>query len=234
MGRTRRATRLRAPAGADVRLPLRNRIVETRMMDPKALTANPRNVRIHGPEQVAVMRAMLQRVGFVAPVMMNQRSELLVDGHLRVQIAAEDGEKEIPVSIVDLDPDEEAVVLAAYDPLSALAAVDAAAQVELVMSIEAENDALGQLLSGMMAEAMPVAAAQAMLDGSLAEGGDDVRGWGIGQRADLVKVVVKADQLPIIELALQQAGTMNRGDALAGICMAYLATLGIAPPLTQQ
>lgn len=228
MGRTRRG---RAARNTDVRQPLRNRIIETRMMDPRELVANPKNARLHGPEQKAVMRAMLQRVGFVDPVKWNQRSERLVDGHLRVQIAAEDGEPEIPVAVVDLDEDEEAVVLAAYDPLAGMAALDASMQVELLMSIDAANDALGDALSAMLAEAMPVAAAAAMLEGQLEAGGDDARGWGIGQRADLIKVVIKADQLPIIELALQHAGTMNRGDALAGICMAYLATLGIAPPV---
>ena len=52
---------------------------------------------------------------------MNQRSGFVVDGHARVALALSRGEATVPVLYVDLEPEEEALVLATLDPISAMA-----------------------------------------------------------------------------------------------------------------
>lgn len=55
---------------------------------------------------------------------MNQRTGNIIDGHARVELAEARKEPTIPVVYVDLDVEEEALVLATFDPLSAMATTD--------------------------------------------------------------------------------------------------------------
>lgn len=99
----------------------KNRILRTGVADPAKLLPNPQNWRTHPALQAKGVRAVLDRVGWVQPVLVNQRTGLLVDGHLRVALALEKKVAEIPVSYVDLTPEEEALILATLDPLAGLA-----------------------------------------------------------------------------------------------------------------
>lgn len=122
--------------------PLTNRIVGSGEADPAELIANPRNWRTHPPEQEAALRLELERVGWVAPVTVNRTTGHLVDGHLRVKVAAERGERAIPVQWVELTPDEEARVLVALDPLGSMAGTDDALLSGLLADLELENAGL--------------------------------------------------------------------------------------------
>ncbi len=55
---------------------------------------------------------------------MNRCSGFVVDGHARVALALARGEATVPVLYVDLDPAEEALVLATLDPIGAMAGRD--------------------------------------------------------------------------------------------------------------
>lgn len=99
----------------------KNRILRTGGADPATLLPNPQNWRTHPALQAKGVRAVLDRVGWVQPVLVNQRTGLLVDGHLRVALALEKKVAEIPVAYVDLTPEEEALILATLDPLAGLA-----------------------------------------------------------------------------------------------------------------
>lgn len=102
---------------------LRSRIIGHENIEPDQLLANPQNWRIHPHEQEQALTAVLERVGWVQSVIVNQRTGHVVDGHLRVSLAISRGEATVPVSYVDLDEEEERLILATYDPLSALADV---------------------------------------------------------------------------------------------------------------
>lgn len=91
---------------------------------PDQLLANPKNWRIHPAAQGEALEAVLDRVGWVQQVIVNKRTGFLVDGHLRVMRALRRGEASIPVLYVDLDLEEEAIILASLDPLSAVARTD--------------------------------------------------------------------------------------------------------------
>jgi hypothetical protein len=102
----------------------RNRIVGTGEESPQDLVANPKNWRTHPVGQETALSAALDEVGWVDDVIVNRRSGLLVDGHLRTELAAKRGEQSIPVKYVDLDEREEALVLATFDPISGMAGTD--------------------------------------------------------------------------------------------------------------
>lgn len=105
--------------------PWQNRIVEYCEMSPAELPENPNNWRTHPEKQRKALAGALGEIGLVQSVVFNRRTGRLVDGHLRVAMAREAGQEKIPVVVVDLSENEEAVILATIDPLAALAGVDA-------------------------------------------------------------------------------------------------------------
>lgn len=102
----------------------RNRIVGSGEERPDQLLANPHNWRLHPDIQQDELSKVLQRVGWVQNVIVNQRTGHVVDGHLRIQLAMWHDEETVPVTYVDLSPSEEKLVLAVLDPLAALATRD--------------------------------------------------------------------------------------------------------------
>lgn len=127
----------------------RNRIVGHSEQDPRALRANPKNWRRHPPEQRAAMLQMLDTVGVVQNVILNRRTGNLIDGHLRVELAVERREPTIPVVEVDLSEQEEAIVLASYDPLSAMASIDTGALGDLLAGLDVGAGGLAAMLDDL-------------------------------------------------------------------------------------
>lgn len=121
--------------------PWAQRIVETGTSDPSELVANPANWRQHPLQQREALGELLDRVGWVAHVVVNRRTGHLVDGHLRAQLAAERHETEVPTLYVDLSEAEERLVLASLDPLGALAVPDVDQLRTLLASLEPLGDA---------------------------------------------------------------------------------------------
>ena len=64
-----------------------NRITGHGEEAPDQLLANPSNWRNHPKAQREALREVLDSVGYVAQVIVNQRTGQLVDGHLRVEEA---------------------------------------------------------------------------------------------------------------------------------------------------
>lgn len=131
--------------------PIQDRIVGHGTADPAALIANPRNWRTHPPEQRAALVAELERVGWVQSVIVNRTTGHLVDGHLRVEVAAERREPTIPVVYVELTEAEEARVLVALDPLGSMAGTNDALLQDLLDTVDLENDALERHLVSFLA-----------------------------------------------------------------------------------
>ena len=92
---------------------------------------------------------MLDTVGYVAQVIVNQRTGHLVDGHLRVEEALSHGQPAIPVVYVDLSEDEERLVLASLDPLAAMATTDEAKLRELLAEVSVDSEALAAMLAAL-------------------------------------------------------------------------------------
>ena len=117
----------------------KNRIIGSGEEPLDQILFNPRNWRVHPLNQQNALKGVLEEVGWVQEVIINQRTGHLVDGHLRCQLAAREGAKTIPVKYVDLSEDEEALVLSTLDPIAAMATTDKAKLDELFASIETEN-----------------------------------------------------------------------------------------------
>mgnify|MGYP000893681536 CR=1 FL=1 len=130
----------------------KNRIVETADMAVKDLKANPKNWRKHPQAQQNALAGVLDAVGWVAPVIFNRQTGHLIDGHLRLELAVKRKEKTLPVSVVDLSPDEEAMILATFDPIAAMAEADRQMLAGLMQSIETENEQVKALIAAMSRE----------------------------------------------------------------------------------
>jgi DNA modification methylase len=126
-----------------------NRIVGHGEVAPAELVQNPRNWRTHPKNQTAALAGSLDTVGWVQTVLVNRRSGYLVDGHARVELAITRAEATIPVLFVDLDPDEEALVLASLDPIGAMATADKARLEELLQDLTTNDDGLTALLTDL-------------------------------------------------------------------------------------
>lgn len=130
-----------------------NRIVRYSDEAPDQLLANPANWRTHSGQQAEALRGILGDVGIVQNVIANVQTGYLIDGHLRVMEAMRAGQSTIPVTWVDLSPDEEALILATLDPLSALAGTDAAKLDELLREISTDSPAVQALLDSLAQDA---------------------------------------------------------------------------------
>jgi hypothetical protein len=148
--------------------PWSNRITRHGAAAPAELLAHPLNARRHPKAQADAVAGLLSEVGWVADVIVNERSGRIVDGHLRVHLAIERAEPTVPVVYVDLDDDEERLVLATLDPLAAMAATDADALASLLASVATSDAALQAALdrlgqdAGVLAPDDPLAEWQGM------------------------------------------------------------------------
>jgi len=125
----------------------RNRIVGEGEEAPDQLLAHDKNWRIHPKAQQDALGAVLDEVGFVQRVIVNQRTGKVVDGHLRVAMAISKEQKTVPVIYVDLSENEENLILATIDPLSALAATDRGKLEELLQEVETGQPELQLMLA---------------------------------------------------------------------------------------
>jgi ParB-like chromosome segregation protein Spo0J len=117
----------------------RNRIVGHGFEDPEQLLANPLNFRIHPHVQEEALVESLDAVGWVRSVKVNQRTGHMVDGHERCVAAISAGESQVPVTYLDLDPDEERLALGTFDLIGAMAEVDRVRTEELMAQVGASD-----------------------------------------------------------------------------------------------
>ena len=98
-----------------------SRIVGFSEIAPDQLLANPLNARDHPGIQRDMLRASLDAVGWVSPVLVNQRTGNLVDGHARIEEALTAGLATVPVITIDVSEEDERLILATFDPIGAMA-----------------------------------------------------------------------------------------------------------------
>ena len=125
----------------------KNRIIGSGEESLDNILFNPRNWRIHPLSQQDALKGVLEEVGWVQQVIINKRTGNLIDGHLRCQLAARDGNKTIPVLYVDIDEAEEELILATLDPIAGMAATDKAKLEQLFQDINSDNENVQKLIS---------------------------------------------------------------------------------------
>lgn len=194
----------------------RNRIVRTGEEAPDQLLANPKNWRIHPKHQQAALEGVLGDVGWVQQVIVNERTGHVVDGHLRVSLALRRDEPRVPVVYVDLSEDEEALILATLDPITALAAMDREQLGDLLTDVHTSDAGLRALLTDLEAET----AKATFADAAPRHDSRDVLGqW---REQGFVKVVIGPTDAGLFEEAMTATGIDVRSEALAEICRTYL------------
>lgn len=125
----------------------RNRITRYGEERPDQLLAHPLNWRIHGQAQQSALTGVLDSVGLVQNIIVNERSGHVLDGHLRVSLALRTNQPTVPVTYVDLDESEEALILATLDPIAALAIADDANLRALLDEVTTSDAAVMAMLS---------------------------------------------------------------------------------------
>ncbi len=130
----------------------KNRIIGSGEESLDNILFNPRNWRIHPLNQQDALKGVLEEVGWVQQVIINKRTGNLIDGHLRCQLAAREGNKTIPVLYVDIDEAEEELVLATLDPIAGMAATDKQKLDELFQDINSDNENVQKLISEIATE----------------------------------------------------------------------------------
>jgi ParB-like chromosome segregation protein Spo0J len=131
----------------------RNRIVEYTEVAPDQLLANPLNYRVHPRSQQDALKGVISDIGFIDPVIVQQGTDTVIDGHLRVTLALRDNIPTIPVQYVDLTDAEAAEALATIDPLSAMAVHDADKLRDLLDQVSTGDAAVMQMLSELAEDA---------------------------------------------------------------------------------
>jgi DNA modification methylase len=127
----------------------RNRIIATGEESPDQLLANPLNFRRHPKHQQEALRGVLNEVGWVQDVIVNRTTGHLIDGHLRVELALRDNAPTVPVKYVDLSAAEEALILATFDPIGALANADRETLAALLEEVSTGEAAVQQMIAEM-------------------------------------------------------------------------------------
>src|SRR5262245_41086200 len=94
-------------------------------MPANQFLAHEMNARRHPAKQREALRGSLDSVGWIAPVLVSTRTSKLLDGHARIEEAlSRDEAMSIPFVEVDVSEEEERLILATLDPISALATYD--------------------------------------------------------------------------------------------------------------
>jgi hypothetical protein len=123
---------------------IKNRIKELRQVKASELLPNNKNWRKHPQWQKEGMQAILENIGYAGALIAyeNAGQLVLIDGHLRQEMTPTE---EVPVLILDVSEEEADILLATYDPITAMASEDSAALQALIQSIETSNEGLNSL-----------------------------------------------------------------------------------------
>ena len=128
---------------------IRDRIKELRKVKASELLPNPRNWRKHPDAQANALRGTLSEIGYADALIAYETPGglMLIDGHLRAETTPD---QEVPVLVTDLTEEEADTLLATLDPLSAMARTDQNSLLELVSSLNIQNDAVNLMLEAVL------------------------------------------------------------------------------------
>jgi len=126
--------------------------VRMRDVDPRSLTTNPKNWRTHGAAQREALRGSIHELGYGDPVELMDGTDLILDGHLRVDLAIQEGQETITVVDMALYTESEAdQYLLTKDPIAAMANSDKE-RLDTLMRDVSTGEAAVQAMIAEMAE----------------------------------------------------------------------------------
>ena len=200
---------------------IRDRIKELRKVKASELLPNPKNWRKHPDAQANALRGTLSEIGYADALIAYETPNglMLIDGHLRAETTPE---MEVPVLVTDLTEDEADTLLATLDPLSAMARTDEDALLELVSSLNIQNDAVNLMLEAVANGErllMPeLTGYPELAEGDKSDIGQITFTVTEAQREDIMAALARAKR----EGVFADTGNENgNGNALGRICDAY-------------
>lgn len=116
--------------------------------DPRTLNPHKKNWKSHLSTQREAYSDFKEEVGWAGALLFNEQTGNLLDGHMRLQDALENNEEEVPVLIVDVDPDTELKILAFLDLVGSLFKTRQSALSELDALAQSRSDLLRSLARG--------------------------------------------------------------------------------------
>ena len=131
---------------------IRDRIKELRRVRAADLRPNPRNWRLHPPQQQDALRGVLAEVGYADALLARELADgtlMLIDGHLRAETTPD---AVVPVLVLDVDEDEADKILLTHDPLAGMATVSQEKLQELLATVQIDNAAMQGLLDSLANE----------------------------------------------------------------------------------
>ena len=94
-------------------------------LDPSQLDAHPMNWKLHPAEQLGALEDFISEVGWAGALLLNERTNKVLDGHGRRQLFA--GRGPVPVLVGNWTEEQERKILRSLDPTGWMARVDGAA-----------------------------------------------------------------------------------------------------------
>jgi hypothetical protein len=132
---------------------IRDRIKELRRVPAAELRPNPRNWRLHPPEQQEALRGLLAEVGYAGALLARELDDgalMLVDGHLRAETTPD---SVVPVLVLDVDEHEADKILLTHDPVAAMATVSSEHFESLLAEVQTESAAVRAMLDDVASTA---------------------------------------------------------------------------------
>lgn len=131
----------------------RSRIVRYGKIRADQVEPHPLNPRKHPIAQRQAVQASFDTLGQIAPIIINERNGLLVDGAERSWLALAQGdETEIDAIWIDLSEEEHALALTTYDYITYMATYDRDNLESLLQEIETDDPSLQALLDDLAAQ----------------------------------------------------------------------------------
>src|SRR3982751_1904303 len=118
---------------------IRDRIKELRRVRAADLRPNPRNWRLHPPQQQDALRGVLAEIGYADALLARELPDgtlILIDGHLRAETTPD---AVVPVLVLDVDEAEADKILLTHDPLAGMATVSEENLQSLLAKVQIES-----------------------------------------------------------------------------------------------
>jgi len=125
-------------------------VVGMREVNPADLLANPKNWRIHPSAQREALRGSIHELGYGDPVEVQEGTDMVLDGHLRVALAIQEEQETITVLDLRFETDAEAdQYLLTKDPIAAMANADRDQLTALLEDVSTGEAAVQTMLADM-------------------------------------------------------------------------------------
>ena len=117
--------------------------------DPRTLTENGLNPKSHPSDQRNAFADFLDEVGWIGAILFNERTNRILDGHMRHQEALERNVEAVPVLIVDVDEKKEPAIIALFDKIGTMFGINKNKAMALAQIANLQSERLKALMENL-------------------------------------------------------------------------------------